>query len=278
MKTKPRILLLLWSILLFAATSVFAELNPNDLSGQYNCEGSSYTGTDTIRKTKGGAYNLQWNFSSGKHTGVGVSDGKVLASTWTSGGVTGVVLYRIEGNRLVGKYTAPTAKGETAEENLTYTGPAPGKGAFQGEEKFSKVTPQPNIPRKELASGMRVAAKYQSFYYAGTLGDSVGKDYLVKWDDGTKGDVACADILPISSGQIKVGSRVMAVWSKNGRMYDGTVTARKDGSFTVKWDDGSAPSDVAEDNIVLLPTAEDYESEIDLNEDRSAGLREQAPK
>lgn len=256
MKTKPRLFLIIVSLLSFLGLPLFAELNPADLSGQYDCQGASYTGTVTIRKTQGGAYNLSWNFSSGNHKGVGVSDGQVLASTFTSGKMTGVVLYRIEGDKLVGTYTAPVAKGEVAEETLTYTGPPAGKKKAKKAKGFSKVQtlPQPEaaVAVQELTTGMRVAAKWQSAYYGATLGKREGESFTVKWDDDSTSSVAIGDILPIVPGQIKVDSRVMAVWSKNGRMYDGTVLAKNGESFTVKWDDGSAPSDVTADNIVPL--------------------------
>ena len=72
----------------------------------------------------------------------------------------------------------------------------------------------------------------------------------MNWDDGTKSAVDRKDIIPVLLGKVKVGSRVIAVWAKNSRMYEGLVTASKGETFTVKWDDEAA-TEVTEPDIRL---------------------------
>ena len=63
-----------------------------------------------------------------------------------------------------------------------------------------------------------------------------------------------ADLLPVAKpNEIVPGRRVMACW-QSAKMYPGTVIeANGAQSVIVKWDDGSAPSEVAKEKIALLP-------------------------
>ena len=63
-------------------------------------------------------------------------------------------------------------------------------------------------------------------------------------DDKVVRPIPFAELLLIKKATYAVGDKVMAVWA-SGKFYAGTVTAVKPGEFyTVKWDDGSAPTDV----------------------------------
>lgn len=103
----------------------------------------------------------------------------------------------------------------------------------------------------------------------------VGSTVAAPWSDGElylgtvkamKGDTA--DVLYADDGQVRpvkiselklvepktwsVGDHVLAVWS-SGKFYPGVVSADKGGGvYTVKWDDGDTPSDVAADRILGL--------------------------
>ncbi len=49
---------------------------------------------------------------------------------------------------------------------------------------------------------------------------------------------------PSKSANVKVGDKVVAEWVADS-YYSGVITAVGDSAATVKWDDGSAPSDVS---------------------------------
>jgi hypothetical protein len=224
----------------FAAQSgARADINPDDLSGQYQCGGGTYTGAVTIWKF-GDAYQLHWSFSAGAHAGIGLRDGDVLASTYTGGGDAGVVVYRIGKDKLVGKYTAAAANGRLFAETLTYTGPLADAGPAQ--------------PARIFADGARVAAKWgDTAFYLATVRGRDGAKYNVDYDDGDRGAVSGADMIPVASPEkIVAGSHVLACWG-GPRMYPGVVAAINGGLCTVKWDDGDTPLDVPKEKIALLP-------------------------
>ena len=55
--------------------------------------------------------------------------------------------------------------------------------------------------------------------------------------------------LPSGAAIVKVGDRVVGAWVGDS-FYGGTVTAVGTGAATIKWDDGSAPSETTFDQIV----------------------------
>jgi hypothetical protein len=77
-------------------------------------------------------------------------------------------------------------------------------------------------------------------------GDKVTVKYV---DDSSTKTVAAADVTPIPDKTWAVGDEVQAVWS-SGRFYDGTITKATGSSYEVKWEDGSAPSQVAGSKII----------------------------
>jgi len=68
-------------------------------------------------------------------------------------------------------------------------------------------------------------------------------------DDSSTKTVPDSDVKPIPARQWAVGDKVLAVWSA-GRFYKGVITKVGTGSHQVKWDDGSAPTDVTADKII----------------------------
>ena len=110
-------------------------------------------------------------------------------------------------------------------------------------------------PAGALAVGTSVAAKWGtgSFYIATIAGTDADGKYLVNYGDGDTGAVAGMDIVRVDARrEIEIGGRVLACWA-GAAMYAGTITARQGNSYTVKWDDGSAPSEVAREKIAPLP-------------------------
>ncbi len=99
--------------------------------------------------------------------------------------------------------------------------------------------------------GTHVAAKWSDGdYWGATITGNNGGKYQIKYDDGTQGEVTAAELKSITpKADIKVGDKVLGVWSTNGKMYKGTVQEIQGAGVIVKWDDGSEPSLVSFDNI-----------------------------
>ncbi|MEI7813537.1 MAG: hypothetical protein WCJ13_01930 [Coriobacteriia bacterium] len=106
-------------------------------------------------------------------------------------------------------------------------------------------------PASGFAVGDSVAALWTdgSLYLAtvtGTDGDQITVKYA---DDGSTKTVAATDIKPITKKTWVVGDKVLAVWA-SGRFYKGSVIEVAGSTYKIKWDDGSAASDVSADKIV----------------------------
>lgn len=117
--------------------------------------------------------------------------------------------------------------------------------------------PEPDAKYKKTSYkvGDRVVGKWaSSSYYMATIKGRTGDSYQVAWDDGTSGKVAVTDLLPIVKAKdIKVGDRVAACWhSCKSSLYIGTVEKKTPTGASVKWSDGSSPSDVKEGDLTLF--------------------------
>lgn len=122
--------------LLFATTAYADERN---LAGLYDCEGENPDGTkykSNVKITRhGDSYLLEWTFGSAantpaaarktSHAGIGIVREKFLSSSWSmvvnGKAVGGVVVYKIEGDKLVGQWTSYPGDGKILRENLTKT-------------------------------------------------------------------------------------------------------------------------------------------------------------
>jgi hypothetical protein len=121
-----------WAIVIAAALSVVAEAgqpekaNGPDITGAYACEGMNPDGTvyrgivQIVRQ--GDAYLVLWTLPpDGRHLGIGLLSGDVLAVSYFSGGM-GAIVYKVaetaDGIRLDGKWTVLAAKGLTFSETL----------------------------------------------------------------------------------------------------------------------------------------------------------------
>lgn len=102
------------------ASSVYAEKGERDLSGRYQCVGTSdqggkYTGEVIIKKVNKG-YTIDWVVGKTKYSGIGFVDEDRFSVAWTvktpNGVAIGVVSYKIKENgTLQGKWTDPSLKG-----------------------------------------------------------------------------------------------------------------------------------------------------------------------
>lgn len=130
-------------------------------------------------------------------------------------------------------------------------------GSTPSEVVLGKIILQPRQTATpptsgDIPVGSRVASKWaDGNYWAATVTDSTGTTYKVKYDDGTNG-TNTIDKLKLLSDTITLekGDKVLAVWSSNGRFYDGVVQEVKTTSAIIQWDDGSAPSEVVLGKII----------------------------
>jgi hypothetical protein len=104
-----------------AMMAVAAE-NRVDLAGIYLCEGvnpdgTPYKGLVEITPTAN-TYQVRWTMSEQATNGIGIFKGGVLAVSYF-GGTPGVVVYRVDGGRLIGEWTMGDSKGQLYSETLT---------------------------------------------------------------------------------------------------------------------------------------------------------------
>jgi len=106
---------------LFAAADAKA-----DLPGVYQCagtnpDGSSYKGVVEIAKVEG-TYRVRWTLGDDLSIlGVGILSNGVFAVSYF-GGAPAVVVYKLDGNRLIGEWTMGGAEGAVYAETLTKMG------------------------------------------------------------------------------------------------------------------------------------------------------------
>jgi hypothetical protein len=110
---------------LFAQTTAPAPAAPAaNLPGVYECQGISADGRAyrgaVIIQPDGNRFVLQWYMAAQlSAVGLGIREGNMLAVSFFGPGAGGVVLYRIDGARLVGQWSAPVTDGQVFEETLT---------------------------------------------------------------------------------------------------------------------------------------------------------------
>jgi hypothetical protein len=102
--------------------------------------------------------------------------------------------------------------------------------------------------------GDTVAAKWtDGNYWLATVEKVEPAGVTVKYtDDNTTNTVSVTEIRPIAVKSWSVGDKVLAVWS-SGRFYPGTVEKAAGSTYTIKWDDGSTPSEVEATKIIAVP-------------------------
>jgi hypothetical protein len=138
-----------------AARAQEPALEGGYLSSGSNPDGSEYSGFVEIAR-HGDSFIVSWIFPKvtddailfvPSSVGVGIIHGEMLAVSYYSGRMMGIVLYRIEesGNRLTGRWVAAGNDGTTYTETLTrLTIPLPGPSRVVPHEE------QPATPKKRL--------------------------------------------------------------------------------------------------------------------------------
>lgn len=101
---------------------------PPDLVGVYECEGrnpdgSTYKGFAEIASVQG-TFRVLWTMEGGNILGLGIYSNGVFAVSYFTG-EPAVVVYKVEGNRLVGEWTMGSIEGRVYPEVLTKTDKRP---------------------------------------------------------------------------------------------------------------------------------------------------------
>jgi hypothetical protein len=114
-------------------------------------DGRPYRGA-VIIQSDGNRFVLQWYVGAQLSAiGLGLRDGNVLAVSFFGADAGGIILYKIDGARLVGQWSAPVANGQVFDETLTRVAdpppaatspsPAPSKPRPSGVRPFGRSRP-----------------------------------------------------------------------------------------------------------------------------------------
>lgn len=105
------------------STAAAVPQTETDVAGVYRCQGMNpdgtpYEGIVEIARIDS-TYRVHWKLSNDVNVlGVGIYSAGVLAVSYF-GGAPGVVVYRIDGGRLIGEWTIGGAEGTVYSETLT---------------------------------------------------------------------------------------------------------------------------------------------------------------
>jgi hypothetical protein len=105
------------------ATTTADPADPQDIAGVYagegsNGDGSPYNAIVVIEKYRD-AFRVQWIFPTRTQTvGLGILEGDMLAVSYY-GPRPGIVLYKVDGTKMVGQWTLVGAGGMLSKETLT---------------------------------------------------------------------------------------------------------------------------------------------------------------
>jgi hypothetical protein len=163
--------------------------------------GAAYTGTVQISRV-GEVYQLAWSIpGTPPYRGVGIEMDGVLAVGWSSGGSPGVVVYRVTGGQLAGKWAAGSGGG-LGTENLS--GPPGLSGGYQitsaQNPKGGSYTGNVSIGKNGDTHALSWTLPNESYTGIGILR---GQVLAVGWGAGGTGVV---------SYQVN-GSRLDGVWA-----------------------------------------------------------------
>lgn len=132
---------------------------PTDLPGIYECQGTGADGRPyrgaVIIDPDGSRFVVRWIIASElTAVGVGIREGNMLAVSFFGPDSGGVVLYRIDGERLIGHWSAPLAEGQVFEETLTRVAspPEPSSTAPQTPSTETPSTAPQALPRQRPAA------------------------------------------------------------------------------------------------------------------------------
>ena len=133
-----------------------------DLAGVYKCagknpDGTAYEGFVEIRKLEN-TFRVRWTLQDSAITGVGIYSGGVFAVSYF-GGAPAVVVYKVDGEQLVGEWTMGGVEGTMYTETLTKTTEAvPNRQQQQQQPRAPRGTPgeHPTRPLSPASGGLQV--------------------------------------------------------------------------------------------------------------------------
>jgi hypothetical protein len=144
------VLLTIWAGPLLAQTAAPAPAAPAaGLPGVYDCQGTgadgkAYRGA-VIIQPDGNRFVLQWYVGTQLSAiGLGLREGNILAVSFFGPDAGGIILYKIDGARLVGQWSAPVTAGRVFEETLTRVADVPPATAPPAS---APTKPRPSSPR-----------------------------------------------------------------------------------------------------------------------------------
>lgn len=144
------VVLAMWAGPLYAQTAAPApDASASRLPGVYDCRGTGADGQPyrgaVIIETDGNRFVLQWYVGAQLSAiGLGLREGDVLAVSFFGADAGGIILYKIDGTRLIGQWSAPVANGQVFDETLTRVADPP-----------PAATPPSPPPSKPRPSGAR---------------------------------------------------------------------------------------------------------------------------
>ena len=159
----------------------------SDVSGSYSIVSATgpggqggYSGTATIAK-RGAAYGIDWTLKNQQpYRGVGLMEGNVLGVGWGVGPAYGVVVYRVTGGTLSGRWASSAASGtETLE------GAAGLSGAYKltGAQDAGGKSYAGNVTIKPMGALYHVTWTLANESYTG-VGIKQGDVLVVGWSVG----------------------------------------------------------------------------------------------
>jgi len=129
-----------------------ATPDASDIPGVYECQGTGADGKPyrgaVIIEPDGSRFVVRWIIASELTAiGVGVREANMLAVSFFGPDSGGVVLYRIDGQKLIGHWSAPLAAGQVFEETLTRMADPPASSPTNPSVPEAAPRPRPSRAR-----------------------------------------------------------------------------------------------------------------------------------
>lgn len=99
-------------------------------------------------------------------------------------------------------------------------------------------------PVRDLRPGQIVAAQWHRQWWRARVVAREDGLFAVRYDDETDGVLSLDEIVPIEPAAVRAGDRVLAAWAGQARLYPGRAEKVGATHATVRWEDGSPPSEV----------------------------------
>lgn len=123
----------------------------------------------------------------------------------------------------------------------------PGKAAAKQRPQFVAAAP------RAFTIGDVVAAQWFREWYRAKITANINGTFAVLYDDQTRGRLAPNDLIPVARpNEIRRDARVLACWDDKPRMFPGKVESINGQMVTVRWEDGTAPTQIPLDAIALI--------------------------